>query len=282
MRKLKKFFKNLPKNIKEFFVKSKDTLVNFFSKKEYDRKQLGVISLIGVGIVALVVIIIFLFMSKNISQIERNTIMDKSTVYSYYLEYAEDKKKGTDDYIIFALKYSTINNHKSGLSSAELSKLISEIFNVKIDEDTIRKNGISEKMLKENIMYSPSDDVYDMITPKVDPKTIAETQVSYYKFKKLSRINSKKYSIVYQKYIIEDPYKVLNYYIDKNNQSDRIYDIAPYRNYLVGSDSTVRFKESIIADDIQNYAKKDKKYKVTYIVDGDKVLIDKVSRCTLC
>ncbi|MBR6073541.1 MAG: hypothetical protein IKP76_04400 [Bacilli bacterium] len=282
MRKLKRFFKNLPKNIKEFFVKSKDTLVNFFSKKEYDRKQLGVISLIGVGIVALVVIIIFLFMSKNISQIERNTIMDKSTVYSYYLEYAEDKKKGTDDYIIFALKYSTINNHKSGLSSAELSKLISEIFNVKIDEDTIRKNGISEKMLKENIMYSPSDDVYDMITPKVDPKTIAETQVSYYKFKKLSRINSKKYSIVYQKYIIEDPYKVLNYYIDKNNQSDRIYDIAPYRNYLVGSDSTVRFKESIIADDIQNYAKKDKKYKVTYIVDGDKVLIDKVSRCTLC
>lgn len=282
MRKLKKFFKNLPKNIKEFFVKSKDTLVNFFSKKEYDRKQLGIISLIGVGIVALVVIIIFLFMSKNISQIERNTIMDKSTVYSYYLEYAEDKKKGTDDYIIFALKYSTINNHKSGLSSAELSKLISEIFNVKIDEDTIRKNGISEKMLKENIMYSPSDDVYDMITPKVDPKTIAETQVSYYKFKKLSRINSKKYSIVYQKYIIEDPYKVLNYYIDKNNQSDRIYDIAPYRNYLVGSDSTVRFKESIIADDIQNYAKKDKKYKVTYIVDGDKVLIDKVSRCTLC
>ena len=282
MRKLKRFFKNLPKNIKEFFVKSKDTLVNFFSKKEYDRKQLGVISLIGVGIVALVVIIIFLFMSKNISQIERNTIMDKSTVYSYYLEYAEDKKKGTDDYIIFALKYSTINNHKSGLSSAELSKLISEIFNVKIDEDTIRKNGISEKMLKENIMYSPSDDVYDMITPKVDPKTIAETQVSYYKFKKLSRINSKKYSIVYQKYIIEDPYKVLNYYIDKNNQSDRIYDIAPYRNYLVGSDSTVRFKESIIADDIQNYAKKDKKYKVTYIVDGDNVLIDKVSRCTLC
>ena len=282
MRKLKRFFKNLPKNIKEFFVKSKDTLVNFFSKKEYDRKQLGVISLIGVGIVALVVIIIFLFMSKNISQIERNTIMDKSTVYSYYLEYAEDKKKGTDDYIIFALKYSTINNHKSGLSSAELSKLISEIFNVKIDEDTIRKNGISEKMLKENIMYSPSDDVYDMITPKVDPKTIAETQVSYYKFKKLSRINSKKYSIVYQKYIIEDPYKVLNYYIDKNAQSEKIYDIAPYRNYLVGSDSLIRFKQSIIPEDITNYAKKDKKYKVTYIVDGDKVLIDKVSRCTLC
>ena len=282
MRKLKKFFMELPKNIANFFVKSKDTLVNFFSKKEYDRKQLGIISLIGVGIVSLVIIVVFLVLSRNISQIERNTIMDKSKVYSYYLEYAENKKKGTDDYIIFALKYSTINNHKSGLTSAELSNLISEIFNVNIDEDTIRKNGVSEKMVNENIMYSPSDDMYDYITPKLDPKTIAETQVSYYQFKKLTRINSKKYSVVYQKYIIEDPYKVLNYYLDKNNQSDRIYDIAPYRNYLVGSDSIVRFKESIIPEDISNYAKKDKKYKVTYVVKDDKVLIDKVSRCTLC
>lgn len=282
MRKLKKFFKNLPKNIKDFFVKSKETIVNLFTKKEYDRKQLGIISLMGVGIVALVIIIIFMIMSKNISQIEKNTIMDKSKTYSYYLEYVEDKKKGTDDYIIYALKYSTINDHKSGLSSAELSNLISEIFNKKIDEDTIRKNGVSEKMLKENIMYSPADDMYDLITPKADPKVIAETPVSYYKFKKLSRINSKKYSIVYQKYVIEDPYKVLNYYLDLNNQTDMMYDIAPYKNYLVGSDSIVRFKESIKAEDVDKYAKKDKKYKVTYIVDGDKVLIDKVSRCVLC
>ena len=172
MRKIMKFFKGLPKNIADFFVKFKETLVNFFSKKEYDRKQLGIISLIGVGLVALVVIIIFIIMSKNITLIEKNTILDKSKVYSYYLEYAEDKKKGTDDYIIFALKYSTINNHKSGLTSAELSNLISEIFNVKIDEDTIRKNGVSEKMVNENIMYSPSDDMYDYITPKIDPKTI--------------------------------------------------------------------------------------------------------------
>lgn len=282
MRKLKKFFKNLPKNIKDFFVKSKETIVNLFTKKEYDRKQLGIISLMGVGIVALVIIIIFMIMSKNISQIEKNTIMDKSKTYSYYLEYVEDKKKGTDDYIIYALKYSTINDHKSGLSSAELSNLISEIFNKKIDEDTIRKNGVSEKMLKENIMYSPADDMYDLITPKADPKVIAETPVSYYKFKKLSRINSKKYSIVYQKYVIEDPYKVLNYYLDLNNQTDMMYDIVPYKNYLVGSDSIVRFKESIKAEDVDKYAKKDKKYKVTYIVDGDKVLIDKVSRCVLC
>ena len=282
MRKLKKFFMELPKNIANFFVKSKDTLVNFFSKKEYDRKQLGIISLIGVGLVALVVIVIFFVMSKNISQIERNTILDKSKVYSYYLDYAEEKKKGTDDYIVFALKYSTINNHKSGLTSAELSTLISEIFNKKIDEETIRKNGVTEKMLKENIMYSPSDDTYDLITQKIDPKTIAETPVSYYKYKKLTRINSKKYSVVYQKYIIEDPYKVLNYYLDQNTKGERTYDIAPYRNYLVGSDSTIRFKEAILEEDIQNYAKKDKKYKVTYIVDGDKVLIDKVSRCTLC
>ena len=279
---MKRFFKKLFKNIKEFFKKSKDTLVNFVTKKEYDRKQLGLLSLIGVGIIALVIIIIFIIMSKNITSIERKTIMDKSTLVSPYLEYIEDKKKNNDDYILFAIKYSSLTNHKSSLSSTELSELIKELFNVEIDAQTIGKNGISEKLLNENILYSPSDDMYDYIAPKLSSQTIVDTPVSYYKFKKLSRVNSKKYTVVYQKYIIEHPIDVLNYYLNKNSNSEAIVDINPYRNYIVGSDSVVRFKENIKEEDIENFAKKDIKIKVTYIVKDDKVLIDKSGRCTLC
>ena len=279
---MKRFFKKLWKNIKEFIIKAKNAIVSFASKKEYNRKQLGIISLIGVGIVVVVILVMFFVMSGKITQLERNTILDKSKTYSYYLEFLESKKKNTEDYVIFVMKYSSLNNHKSGLRSIEISELISELFDIKIDEDTIRKNGVTEKMVNENISYSPSDDTFDIITPKLDSNTIVSKPVSYYKYKKLSRVNAKKYTVVYQKYIIEDPVKVLNFYNEKNAKNEGSYDIAPYRNYIVGSDSIIRFKESINEEDVPNFAKKDKKYKVTYIVTDEKVLIDKVSGCTLC
>ena len=118
-----------------------------------------------------------------------------------------------------------------------------------------------------------------------DNATIAETPVTYYKLEKITKINKKKYKATYREYTIENPYNMLNYYLEKNSKVEGVEkdgqyvydlkDITPIRNYLSGSSKIGSFKKSI-DEDVAKYSKKGKKLKVTYIVKNDKILIDKI------
>ena len=93
--------------------------------------------------------------------------------------------------------------------------------------------------------------------------------------------------MTYREYIIENPFDMLNYYLDKNmaaegvekENGDVVYDlvdITPIRNYLMGNGKIGDVKNSIMDEDIKEYAKKGKKIKITYTVKDDKLLIDKI------
>ena len=272
-----KILKDIKVNLRKF----KKKLVEFFDIKNPEkRKNLMILGTV-LGVIILITTI-YLVTTKNISTIERNALMKQSDDMIYFLDYVDEDDVDTDDYILFALKYSQENNSRSILTSTEISDLIKDKFNKEIKPEDIKGTGITEILLNENIVYNSGDDTFEMSISRKNAGTIAKTSVNYYKVKKVSKVNKRKYNIVYQKYIIDNPYETLNYYINYNAENNDLVDITPFRNYLSGSDSIFKFKKAIRTDDIDKYSKKDKKIKVTYIVDNDKLLIDKVSRCTLC
>lgn len=269
------------KDIKFNLRKLKKKISEFFDVKNPEKRK-NLVILCTVLLIIILITTIYLFSTKNISSIENNALMKQSDDVIYFLDYIDEDDVSTDDYILFALKYSQENNGRSILSSTEISDLIKEKIHKEIKPEDIKSTGITDTLLNENIVYNSGDDTYEMSISRKNAGTIAKTSVNYYKVKKVSKINKRKYNIVYQKYIIDNPYETLNYYINYNAENNDLVDITPFRNYLSGSDSIFKFKKAIRTDDIDKYSKKDKKIKVTYIVDNDKLLIDKVSRCSLC
>ena len=271
----------LLKDMKINLRKLKKKLSEFFDLKNPEKRK-NIITLGSVLGVIIFLTVIYLVTTKNISSIEKNALMKQSDDVIFFLDYIDEDDVSTDDYILFALKYSQENNGRSILSSTEISDLIKDKMNKEIKPEDIKATGITDTLLNENIIYNSGDDTFEMSISRKNAGTIAKTAVNYYKVKKVSKINKRKYNIVYQKYIIDNPYETLNYYINYNAENNDLVDISTFRNYLSGSDSVFKFKKAIRTDDIDKYSKKDKKIKVTYIVNDDKLLIDKVSRCTLC
>ena len=267
------------RNIKKKFKEIKGRIGELLQNPE---KRKNIIYFGAVLAVIIVILVIYIITSKNISSIERNALMKQSNDVISYLDYLDVDDVKTEDYILFALNYSNDTNSKSILTSTALSELVGSKFNTNLSADDIKNNGITEKLLDQKIVYNTGDDSYELSLAKKSAGIIAKTQVNYYKVKSVKKINKKKYNIVYQKYIIENPYDVLNYYISYNAENNDFYDITPLRNYLAGSDNIATFKKAIKDEDIDKFAKKDKKIKVTYVVKDDSLLIDKIGRCTLC
>ena len=273
--------KHFIKRVKSFF-KHVDSKMKTTEKKDKPRLKSGVSAILIILAIIIPVIIVYLFSTKNISSLEKRALMEKSDEVIHYLDYLDVDKLTNDNYILFSLSYSLYNNGKAKLSSTQIAEDINNRFNVKVSAEDVKNNGISPLLLDANITYNTTNDVYELNAKTVDVTKIAKTPVNYYMVKKVSKINKKKYDIVYQKYVIDDPFKVLNHYIDQNAQTENYTDINPYRNYVSGSDSVIRFKEAIIKDDINAFARLDSKIKVTFVVEDDKILIDKVGKCKLC
>ena len=272
-----KMLKDIRTNLKKF----KKKIAEFFDLKDAENRK-KVLSLGAVFAIIILITTIYFVTSKNISTIERNALMNQSDDIKNFIEYIDVDKVQTDNYILFALQYSQQKNTKSILSSSEISDLIREKFNKYISPEDIKNTGVTEILLNNSVVYNPGEDTYEISITRKPAAEIAKTAVNYYKVNKVSKINKKKYNIVYQEYIIENPYEVLNHYINYNAQNSDTIDISPFRNYLAGSDSLNTFKNHIKSEDIDKYSKKDHKLKVTYVIDNDKLLIDKVSRCKLC
>lgn len=264
-----------------------EKLKQLFEKfKLYAKNNTGVTILIGVVFVFLIFTFAYLFNSKNISSIEEKAIIDNSKELVNYLEdIVDSKSKNVDKYILFSLDYSYNVNSKSELTVDEIYDFLSEHFTMKVKKDDIKNIGITPLLQEHNVTYDFSSNSYKLNKLKLDNTTIASTPIKYYKLESISRINKKKYVATYTTYTITDPYKMLNYYIEKNQNSDgkevdgvytyELKDLVPIRNYLSGNGKINSLKNSIDKD-VSKYAKKGKKVKITYVNKDDKILISKI------
>lgn len=256
--------------------------------KEIKSKNIGIVILGILVLIFLVFTFVYLFGTRNISSIEEKELKDNSKELVNYLEdITLSESKDIDKYIIFALDYSYNVNSKNSLTVSELYEFITSKFTIKTSEEQIKNIGITPIMLEKNIVYDPQTSSYILNVLGQNASKIAETKVTYYKQEKISKINKRKYVVTYRTYTIENPYDILNYYLEKNNKAEGkedeegnmsydLVDITPIRNYLMGNAKLGTLKNSIIDEDISNYAKKGKKIKVTYIVKDNNILIDKI------
>lgn len=256
--------------------------------KEYLNKNLGVVMIGILIIIFLSFTLIYLIGTRNISALEKRELKEKSKNLINYIEdiVLSDSDK-IDKYIIYALDYSYNVNSKSELTSKEIYNFIIENFTLKISEEEIKNTGVSPLMLEKNITYNSITDSYKLNATSKDAETISKTPIIYYKLEKIRKINKKKFVMIYRQYTIENPYDMLNYYLEKNmnnegkenENGDMVYDlhdITPIRNYLMGNGKIADIKSSVIDDDIGKYSKKGKKLKITFKVNDDKIFISKI------
>ena len=194
----------------------------------------------------------------------------------------EDGDK-VDKYIIFALDYSYNVNSKNEMTCKEIYEFLKDNFKLKYTEEDIKNIGVSPIMLEKNITYDSIKDSYKMNIINKDGQTISSTPIIYYKLEKISKSNKKKFVMTYRKYTIENPHDMLNFYINKNmntngeelDSGEMVYnlvDTTPIKNYLLGNGKIGDVKDLIKDEDISKYAKKGSKKKVTFIVEDDKIL----------
>lgn len=219
---------------------------------------------IVIAILVVTILLIMLLSGNKISILEEETLKSYSNKMINYIE------KGTkdEDYIISAVKYYYNEENKTSISLKEVSKYIKENYNKKISEKEMKNIGISEKLMKEKIMIDIEKSQYNYRNEKT-LQDIANTKIYTYKIKEINKLSENKYEIEYQKYVIENPYEVLNYYQGKK-------DITKINNYIMGKGTTKEFLESINEKDLSKFAKKKNQVTVEYEVINRSLTISKI------
>lgn len=253
-------------------------LITYASKKEnYGKVLLGILV-----IIFLVFTAIYLLGSGHVSKIERNKIDKESAKYINYIEdITESKSKDIDKYIIFALDYYKNNNNMFEVSAKDITKFLNKNLNIDIKKEKVISIGITDEMRSRNITYDSSKETYKVNVSAISGQSIKERGIVYYKEKKIRKRNINTYEIKYDKYVISNPYDLLNYYIDKDTKitdEDKYIDITPIKNYLMGSSNIDKVKEIIKNNekDLKAYSKKKGSVKIIYKMKGNKLVIDKI------
>lgn len=270
---MKKFLSKIKKGFSSALDKTKVLLNNLQDKI----KKNPVIALLGILVlVFLIITIIYLVGIKKLSSIEEKELTSRSDEIVYYLDDLLLDTDKVDKYIIYSLDYNLHENNDSTMSIEDMYNFIKDNFDIKINKDELIDVGITPLMLSKNITYDSQKLMYTINSVHGNPTDIAETSVNYYHVNKINKKNRKKYIITYQKYVINDPYEVLNYYLENNAKVEEPVDIVPFRNYLAGSGSLYSFVKSIDSNDINKFSKKDKEVKVTIVVIDNKLKINQV------
>ena len=239
------------------------------------KKQLLII--LGVLLVVVLLVILLIIKTTKLSKFERIKIEDTSKDVMLFYEEIDNKEiDGTDGYIAYALEYSYNVNDKKELTTKEIKELIESKFNIELNEDKLNDVGITPYLLKKNISHDPSEKKYSIDKSILTQQDIAEIPVIKYDITKIDK-KGKKYVVTYDKYIVKNPYEIMNYYSDLNVQSEEeetTYNTNDIYNYLTCKGKVTSVKDAINKDNIEKVGKVEKQITITYIIKDDKLLID--------
>ena len=228
---------------------------------------------LGVLLIVLLLVILLIIKTTKLSKIEKIKIEDTSSDIMLFYEEIDNKEvNDTDGYIAYALEYSYNVNDKSELTTKEIKELIESKFNIKLEEDKINDVGITPYLLKKNISHDPSEKKYSIDKSILTQQDISEIPITKYEITNIKK-KGKKYIVTYDKYVVKNPYEIMNYYSDLNVQSEEeetTYDTSEILNYLTCKGKITSVKKILTKDDLETLAKKEKSIEIKYIlVDGN-------------
>ncbi|MBP3841126.1 MAG: hypothetical protein IK997_03245 [Bacilli bacterium] len=259
-----------------------------FYKKIWINKKYRKVFLTSVlGIFTIILLIIVISNSHTLTSIEERELKKNSEVVMGYMEEIENVKKvELSSYIIYAMEYNYNENDKTTLSLKNMVKLLENVFNKKFNEKELEKIGITPDMLSKNITYDFSTKKYVIDKGSYSYADIAQTKIVKYELQKIKKNSKNKFTGIYRKYVVSNPYEVLNYYdalnssnnIKSNKKANKVkkYDTTDIFNYLTGKEKLKVMKKYITNESAKKVAKDKGEIEVKYIISGDKILVKEI------
>lgn len=243
--------------------------------KEFIKKNI----LIILGAILLFTLLILLIVNKSISPLEKIKLEEVSSdITNYFFEIDNIDNTEIDKYINYAFSYNLNENDKKSISIDEMYNIISSKFKVNLKKEDIESIGITPSMALKGIMFNNDTSEFYINDSKKSYAEIASTKIYKYNIKKIKKISNKKYSIIYDKYIIENPYEVLNYYNELSNDEknkNKYLDIAnKISSYLKGDGTLKDIIPYIDKDVLKKCGKREKKIKITFIVKDGNLMVN--------
>jgi len=223
-------------------------------------------SIIGIG---------FFINEKKLTKLEKIKIEETCNKISNYLDEIYMYEDDSGKYINFAAEYLYNENNKEDFSLKEVLDVINDTFDIDYGDEELSKIGISSRMLDKNIVYDNTSNLFKYKQNKTQID-IANTEIVKYELKKIKKINKKKFEVTLEKYVVENPYEILNYYNDYNmNQSDssKRINTDDIVKYLKGKENVKVIKDLINKDNIEIFGKIDGSIKITFVIEDNKLKI---------
>lgn len=250
-----------------------EKVVEFFK----DKKKRNIL----IGSLLVVVLLIILFGCNRLTSLEEKTIRDVSKRVMPYMDRIENskEKEKLNKYIYYAMEYAYNEEDKTEVTVDEVKKIISDIFNYKINDKKLREMPLTREMIENNIIYDFEKEVFVVDKSQVNQSDIAKKELVFYEINKITKKSSDEFKVKYDKYVVTNPYEILNYYSDLNTKNEgknnkKTYDITPIFNYLTAKGKEKDIKDYVIGGNFNKFAKKKGEFIVNYIVKDDKILID--------
>ena len=238
-------------------------------------------------IIAIVLVIIaiscFLIFKKNnkITNLEKIKVEETSLEIADYLDEVTEHNEEKGKYICFAIEYLYNKLDKNTFTASEVVDVINKYFNEEYDMNTVFDIGVTPYMADKGIVLDRSNASYTYNKTNVR-SDIAATPIVKYELDSIKKINNNTFEATFNKYVVEKPYEILNYYNNKNISnskavmSDSTAEAKIVSEYLKGNSKVIEVKKLITKDNISKIGKKDKKITIKYIVKEGNLRIEKI------
>ena len=248
-------------------------------KKKKLMIMLGV--LLVVILLTTIILLIELRKSKQISNLEEIKINETSKTTMLFMEEIETSKD-LDRYISYALEYSYNIDDKDTLTTKEIKDFIEKRFNVTLGEEELNNIGVTPYLLDKSIGHNPEEKTYRIDKSGITQPMIAKIPVVKYEINSMKK-KKNKFIVTYDKYVVANPYEILNYYNDSamnipedQKENYQPYDTSAIYNYLTCKGKITTLKDAITKDNIEKIGKIDKQLEVTYIIKDDNLVIENI------
>jgi len=232
------------------------------------------------GFIVVLALVTFILNFNKITKLERVKIEEKSDEISDYFNEITENKDDKGKYINFAVEYLYNTQDKEKYTIDEIKDVINSNFDLEYTDKTISDIGISQAMQGKGIVFDNATGTFKYSNSRTITD-IANDKIYYFKINKIKKVNKNKFKVIYDKYVVSNPYEILNYYNDYNiehyDKMDEQFDTSKITNYLKGKEKVGTIKKIIREEDNKKFGSVEGKTTVVYVIKDKKLLIDKIS-----
>lgn len=235
--------------------------------------------ILGVAIVSVLLILAIVLLNKNkLTELEKVKIDEASFKVENYLDEILLHNEDEGKYINFAIEYLYNETDKESYSIEDILNIINDTFDKDYKEEDIIKVGITSEMVAKGIVFDSATKEFKYNAQKTNAD-IAATPIIKYQINKIKKKNKNKFEVKYDKYVVENPYEILNYYNNRNIEKageEKLYDTTDIVSYLKGATKIGVIKKIINKDNISEFGKIEDGSTVIYILKDGKLVIDEI------